>query len=33
VKTQPEAKPLDASETLPKKKDDEKPAAKPPTKP
>ncbi len=33
LKTQPGAKPLDASETLPKKKDDEKPAAKPATKP
>lgn len=33
VKTQPGAKPLDAAETLPKKKDDEKPATKPATKP
>jgi hypothetical protein len=33
VKTQPDAKPLDASETLPKKKDEEKPPAKPATKP
>ena len=32
-KTQPGAKPPDASETLPKKKDEEKPATKPATKP
>jgi len=33
VKTQPEAKPKDAAEKLPKKKSDEKPAAKPGSKP
>ncbi len=33
VKTEPGTKPLDASETLPKKKTEDKPAAKPPTKP